>query len=183
MAESTYVSGWHHGGGQDSKCKMVYLYRGNEIFCNHESHGADRIMFDTKRSVGMEVEIYEIRVHTTEPWHTQVVEATATKTVAVGDKHFAPTASGRAARGELEERVRMVIKGMYAAGDQGIAIVQTFGMQPSTIGSAINAEKPPSDGAIYSILDKWEKSGLAILERKPFRLVGLTDRGRKDLDI
>lgn len=176
MGESQYVTGLHQIS--DDKCKMVYSYKGREIICNHASHGVDRIMFDTKRQIGMAVDVHEIREHTSWVHDVGSGGSAAPET----SKTFAPTSSGHAARGELEEKVRQVFKKLFVT-PAGIEMVKTFGMSPASIATAVNPEKTPSDGAVYAILDRWEKKGYVMLERKPFRLIEFTDRGKTELGI
>ena len=92
---------------------------------------------------------------------------------------FTATPSGRAARGLLEESVRhFVCQQVKAAGDEMIAML---GLTPNTLGLMIDSEDPPSSGAIYAVLKRWEKLALVDLAETPFRFVRFTERGKRDL--
>jgi hypothetical protein len=92
---------------------------------------------------------------------------------------FVATPSGRAARGQLEEQVRHVISVQVNAG--GSEMIAMLGLMPSTLGLMIDADDPPSSGAIYAVLKRWEKQALVDLAESPFRFVRFTERGTRDL--
>jgi hypothetical protein len=92
---------------------------------------------------------------------------------------FAVTPTGRAARGQLEEQVRHVVcTQVKAAGKEMIAIL---GLTPATIGIMIDREDPPSSGAIHAVLKRWEGQAMVDLGESPFRFIGFTQRGERDL--
>jgi hypothetical protein len=101
-----------------------------------------------------------------------------TVTVASGAR-FAETPTGRAARGQLEEQVRYAVcTQVKAAGHEMIAIL---GLTPKLIGDIINREDPPSSGAIYAVLKRWDSANLIDMAESPVRFVRFTDRGKRDL--
>jgi hypothetical protein len=86
---------------------------------------------------------------------------------------FKPTPTGRAARGELEDKIRQVVIQYHElAADM---------LTPEMIGKFINKEKPPSSGAIHACLTRWEARGWVTLLKKPFRLGVLTEGGKTHL--
>jgi hypothetical protein len=101
-------------------------------------------------------------------------------TVAVASgARFAVTPTGRAARGQLEEQVRHVLCTQIKAA--GVDMIAALGLTPSTISLAIDKENPPSTGAIYSVLKRWEGAVLVELAEGPFRFIKFTDRGTREL--
>lgn len=88
-----------------------------------------------------------------------------------GPRTFEPTPTGRAARGELEDKVRLAIIKVYGF----------EGLTPDTIAVLVNKDDPPSVGAIHAILTRWEEKGLAIIARKPMRFVEFSELGRAHL--
>lgn len=99
-------------------------------------------------------------------------------TVASGAR-FAVTPTGRAARGQLEEQVRYAIcVQVKAGGDEMIALL---GLSPATLAAMIDKENPPSTGAIYSVLKRWESNGMVELAESPFRFIRFTERGKREL--
>jgi hypothetical protein len=92
---------------------------------------------------------------------------------------FASTPTGRAARGQLEEQVRhFICTQIHAAGED---MIKLLGLQPMTISKGISREDPPSTGAVYSVLKRWESANLVDLDENPFRFVGFTERGKREL--
>lgn len=92
---------------------------------------------------------------------------------------FAATPTGRAARGQLEEEVRTVICAQVkAAGEDMIAML---GLTPDTISQAISRDDPPSTGAVYAILKRWDGRVQVELAERPFRFIKFTDKGKRDL--
>jgi hypothetical protein len=86
---------------------------------------------------------------------------------------FRPTASGRAARGELETQINQACA-------EWLVEQYPWPCTPlwisETIGKAAGI-KPPSTGAITAALDKWQKLGYASVARKPVRFTGFTEEG------
>lgn len=88
-------------------------------------------------------------------------------------RSFTPTATGRAARGELEAWVK----------DQcDIWIVEQDGnlCTPTMIAEEIGKTqgiKPPSVGAIGAVFDRWVKIGFAVIDKKPVRFTAYTEEG------
>lgn len=86
---------------------------------------------------------------------------------------FKPTPTGREARGQLEERVRVVVAKYH--------VQMNDLMTPNLIASYVNKENPPSPGAIHAIFKRWELRAWCVLGTKPFRLIELTDLGKRQL--
>lgn len=97
------------------------------------------------------------------------VAATAART-------FAPTESGRAARGELEQRIDAVVRDWEEAGSPGICTPAYISQQ---ITKRYETPKPTSVGAIDAVFKRWVDIGYAVVEKKPTRLTSLTEEGRK----
>jgi hypothetical protein len=92
---------------------------------------------------------------------------------------FVATPTGRAAKGQLEEQVRHFVSvQVSAAGDEMIAML---GLQPGTIAKGINVDSPPSTGAVYSVLKRWEAAAMVELRDGPFAFVRFTERGKREL--
>lgn len=92
---------------------------------------------------------------------------------AVRARSFAPTPSGRAARGELEYDVKRAIDIFIVEGEDGYCT-------PSWISTEIGREKgidPPSTGAVTAVLDRWVACGFAVTAKKPSRFVEYTPEG------
>lgn len=95
------------------------------------------------------------------------------------ERSFTPTSSGRAARGELELRVKQACdrwildKPEESCTPQWISdwIVETHGV--SEKGTA------PSVGAISAVFDRWTAIGFALIGKKPTRFVGYMPDGVK----
>lgn len=84
------------------------------------------------------------------------------------------TPSGFRRKGQLEESVQDVclgyLKGKYDADENG-------DMTTKHIGQLIDAESPPSPGAVQAVLERWEKLGYAEMRRKPVGFQMLTAEG------
>ena len=96
------------------------------------------------------------------------------------ERSFGPTATGRAARGELEMWVRSVTNAWVVETqmDPTWKVLCT----PPYIAKEISREQgvlPPSTGAITSVLDRWTKMGYATTDKKPIRFTGYTEDGIK----
>lgn len=96
------------------------------------------------------------------------------------ERSFGPTATGRAARGELETWVRSVTDAFVveAALDPNWKTLCT----PPYIAKEISREQgvvAPSTGAITSVLDRWTNIGFAATAKKPIRFTGYTEEGVK----
>lgn len=89
---------------------------------------------------------------------------------------YAPTPSGRAARGELEQWVREVTDS-YSV-DPGVDIAS-----PQWIAECIakvhGLGRPPSSGAVDAVLKRWVRIGFAEIEFKPTRFTRYTEAGVK----
>ena len=88
-------------------------------------------------------------------------------------KSFAPTASGRAARGELESRVRGLC-------DEWL--VEKYGdlCTPAWIKERLGrleGDAGPSVGAVDAVFKRWETLGFAVISRKPTRFTQYTPDG------
>jgi hypothetical protein len=92
---------------------------------------------------------------------------------AVLARSFAPTASGRAARGELEYDVKRAVDTFIIEEEDGYCT-------PVWIAAEIGKYKgidPPSTGAVTAVLERWANYGFAELAKKPTRFVKYTDEG------
>jgi hypothetical protein len=99
--------------------------------------------------------------------------------VVASGARFAETPTGRAARGQLEEQVRYAVcTQVKAAGDEVIAML---GLTPRLIGDIIDKADPPSSGAIYAVLKRWDGANLIDMAESPVRFVRFTDRGKREL--
>lgn len=90
-------------------------------------------------------------------------------------RDYRPTASGRAARGQLEYYVHVVC-------DSWVVEKSLEFCTPGFVSQQISVEfsvPPPSAGAIDAIFKRWEALGFAIIERKPTRFSGYTPQGAK----
>lgn len=81
--------------------------------------------------------------------------------------------SGRRVKGALEDEVRAVTD-LWVA----LAMPQVV-CSPAWIAEKIDAENPPSTGAISAVLDRWVEYGFATMEKKPTRFTGYTEAGIK----
>jgi len=88
-------------------------------------------------------------------------------------EQFKPTPSGQRARGQLEAEVARVIYRLFAAGGSPLT--------PIDCAMMVNPASPPSQGAVYSIFQRWSRQGLCELGAKPFRFMSLTDQGKRTL--
>ena len=92
---------------------------------------------------------------------------------------FAPTPTGRAARGQLESWVLEQVTIWTVEG-------YDFPCTPVWISREIGREQaidPPSVGAISAVFDRWANLGFATIEKKPVRFSGFTLEGKtKGLD-
>ena len=84
------------------------------------------------------------------------------------------TETGRAAKGQLEEQVRLALVKYQVFVDAGM-------ITPAYLSRAIDKEKPPSQGAIGAVMDRWEKKGLIQIGRKPLRIAKVTSLGERIL--
>jgi hypothetical protein len=103
-----------------------------------------------------------------------LVESPLPEAVPATIRHtFAPTATGRAARGELESWVKeqcdiwLVEKEEFPCATKYLS---------DEIGRA-QGIKPPSVGAISAVFDRWTAIGFATIEKKPTRFVAYTQEG------
>lgn len=89
-------------------------------------------------------------------------------------RSFTPTATGRAARGELASWVK-------AECDEWLVEQPPDRCTPVFIAEGIAKRqgfvKPPSVGAVDAVLKRWVTFGFAKVEKKPTRFVGYTDEG------
>jgi hypothetical protein len=92
---------------------------------------------------------------------------------AVLARSFAPTPTGRAARGELEYDVKRAVDTFIIEEEDGYCT-------PVWIATEIGKFKgfaPPSTGAVTAVLERWVTYGFAELAKKPTRFVRYTDEG------
>lgn len=92
---------------------------------------------------------------------------------------YAPTSTGRAARGELESQVKEACDVWRV----DVADPTTWRGQPCTpsyVSEEITKKhgiKPPSVGAIDAVFKRWMKIGFAVIHPKPTRFICYTPRG------
>jgi hypothetical protein len=105
-----------------------------------------------------------------------IIESPAPDLVPATVAHsYAPTATGRAARGELESWVKTKC-------DEWLVEKYQTMCTPSWISEEIGhdqAIKPPSVGAISAVFDRWVKLGFAVVAKKPTRFLHYTDEGKR----
>lgn len=86
------------------------------------------------------------------------------------------TPSGTRRRGQLEEEVQRVciayLRGDMEANEDG-------DMTTKHIATLIDADDPPSAGAIHSVLLRWKKIGYAVVESKPVQFTLITPDGMR----
>jgi hypothetical protein len=205
VVQSVYVTGWCGSGNHENTknlsssgqvmraCPMGGRYdagRLGEIICTCNCHESSRAMEDMS---GIKLPATIINRQTpslgrllrapgigTGADGSAVSGDPSRSTVAVASGAvFVATPTGRAARGQLEEQVRHAISvQVKMAGEEMIAML---GLNPSTLAAMIDKDNPPSTGAIYSVLKRWEGQALVDLGQSPFRFLRFTDRGKRDL--
>lgn len=79
--------------------------------------------------------------------------------------------AGRAAKGELEYRVKRVCDEFVS----GALVTEKGVLTPVIIADRINPDNPPSSGAIGAVFDRWQAMGFAETARKPVRFIRYTD--------
>lgn len=87
------------------------------------------------------------------------------------NERFAPTATGRRARGQLEHEV-LVICSQFWRGEIEVEVLTT-----KAIAELIDEVEPPSLGAINGILQAWDDLGFCNFGRDPNRFVSFTTAG------
>jgi hypothetical protein len=88
-------------------------------------------------------------------------------------RSYTPTATGRAARGELEAWVKDHCDIWIVEADGSLC---TPAYLATEIGRA-QGIKEPSVGAISAVFDRWVKIGFATVLKKPTRFEGYTEQG------
>lgn len=86
---------------------------------------------------------------------------------------YAPTATGRAARGELESWVKRFCDVWLIEG-------YDFACSPAWLADEIAKDRaidPPSVGAISAVFERWTSLEFAVIEKKPTRFMKYTDEG------
>ena len=87
-------------------------------------------------------------------------------------RRFEVTATGRRARGELDELVDHCVKAALITGDD----LSAAGLA----GSVEHLDGVPTSAAsVASVLRRWERIGYAEIDTHPMRLVDITKEGRK----
>lgn len=89
------------------------------------------------------------------------------------ERSFAPTTSGRAARGELELWVKKICDAWILEQPEDMC-------SPQYISDRIASErniKAPSVGAINAVFERWVKIDYALVARRPVRFIGYTPAG------
>lgn len=89
---------------------------------------------------------------------------------------FTPTATGRAARGELESWVKEQCDVWLVETTLGQMPPCTPVYLAEEIGKA-QGIKPPSVGAISAVFERWMKMDFARVEKKPTRFIAYTEQG------
>jgi hypothetical protein len=92
------------------------------------------------------------------------------------ERTFTPTATGRSARGELESYVKKVCDIWLVEQDVDICSPSYLSEECRKL---MGIGKPPSQGAINSVLERWKAIGFAVTAKKPTRFVKYTDEGIK----
>lgn len=91
-------------------------------------------------------------------------------------RSYGPTATGRAARGELESWVKRVC-------DEWLVDNEKVLCTPAYVASCIQHNeglgKAPSVGAISAVWDRWVTLGFAIIDKKPTRFSAYTEEGAR----
>lgn len=82
---------------------------------------------------------------------------------------FAPTESGRRARGQLEYEVLAVCRRWLADEFDWVACYPKF------IVEVIDKNEPPSTGAVAAVFARWEKMGFAEYQHKPIAFLKFTN--------
>ncbi len=184
-------------------CRGEYQFRSGKVVCQHSCHSSFRLLRQMMEQMGHNAPeipnnrapvtpVSPVAPVTTGTDREPVVVAPSPspalprhdpdtrRTRIIDTSHaFKATPTGRAAPGQLEERVRVAIASRVASG--GEQIIAMTGLTPKLISSMVDAENPPSQGAVHAILIRWDKAGLVRLASKPFRFVGFTDLGKRQL--
>lgn len=108
--------------------------------------------------------------------HTPVLVESAAPTLvpATIRRTFAPTATGRAARGELAAWVKDECD-IWLIDESGNPCTPVY--LAESIAKTQGFGKPPSVGAIDAVLKRWVNIGFAVIEKKPTRFVKYTEQG------
>lgn len=162
-------------------CNGRYEYRGTLILCTHSCHSEVREMLAMieelnaltggDNALSLPSQLREAATVTVRIDDTPLYDPFLSVPTLGGPRTFEPTPTGRAARGELEDKVRR-------------AIIRVYGFEsltPETIAVLVNKEDPPSVGAVHAVLTRWEDKSFAILDRKPMRFVEFTELGKSHL--
>ena len=159
--------------------------------CN-ESAQADRKLLDMAREMGIDPATLGLGRNTAPPAqrtqpllatppiptpslkdHVSVDQEPLPLTPPDHDIDFAPTKSGRYARGELEYRVKQVCDEFAI----GAIFSSASGITPVQVSERIDPDNPPSVGAIGAVFDRWNQIGFAETAKSPVRFVRYTDDG------
>lgn len=190
------------GGALYKSCQGEFNFRSGKVTCTHDCHDQFRQIRELMASLNKEMEgIATIPSPVTEgnpashtstdspisfvsdplrPPAAPVVPADARRTRIVDTSHaFKQTTSGRAAPGQLEERVRVnIATSVVEAGSETIALL---GITPAVVAKQIDANNPPSQGAIHAIFMRWQAAGYIEVGKKPFRFIKFTQAGERAL--
>lgn len=113
---------------------------------------------------------------TSDPMPPVVIESPAPDLVpATIERTFAPTATGRAAKGELESWVNKHC-GIWLIDQPGVPCTPAYLADEIARDQGIT---PPSVGAISACFERWIKLGYAVVQKKPTRFVAYTEEGKK----
>lgn len=158
-------------------CQWKYEYRGKAIVCQCSCHAEFQEMLDMITQMAAEN-------GGDAAWAMPTIPELQKPPVVIDDRPrptpltlrpldlpFQPTPTGRAARGELEENVRRVVKTLHLNFPEG--------MTTDNIGAMIDRQNPPSTGAVHAVITRWESQGFCTTERRPFRIVSITERGER----
>lgn len=85
-------------------------------------------------------------------------------------REFGDTETGRRQRGQLDDEVKK-------ATDMWVMLKATQPCTPQWVAEMIDAEDPPSTGAVNAVFVRWQEIGFAVIEKKPTRFTGYTPAG------
>jgi hypothetical protein len=195
---STYVTGWCQSGAcegtkkkSDSgqvfpSCRGVYYIRGGSIKveCTHKCHADARRLRELMGLPDPEpVDSFAVpSTRVTGLQHTVRDEAAAVDDALerpdiramLGQRDATPTinetASGRLAKGQLEDRVYQICK---MGPNLEVRVICVF------VGTKFGGDVP-SPGAVTAVLERWARAGLAEIDYKPTRFVKFSDEVERD---
>ncbi len=95
-------------------------------------------------------------------------------------REFAPVATGRRARGELEDMVDVLCRTYLVSLLTGLGSVE-FDCTVEWLAAqcTLMDGRPTSSGAVLAVLQRWEELDYAVMARDPARFVTLTEKGMR----